>query len=131
MKMPLLNKIYGLDEKVYYIYMPGTTHYDEDKFGNPRYVYDYEYLDENFNRFVMQTTKDHAEEVADKLRKTGRDVIVGPHTPEKEDKNGDYVPYSDSRIAGIWERPTKEQLDTYTEIVKRDIKEIELKKQLA
>lgn len=131
MSMPLLNETYGLDGKKYYIYVPGTTHYDEDRFGNPKYVYDMYYLDSKFNKFIMQTDKDDIEKFADKYKKAGNDVFVGPHAPETEDINGDYVPFTNPNLRGIWERPTKEQLLTYKEIIKRDREEEKNIKKLA
>ena len=51
-KIPFMDKIYSRDDKDFYIYVPGTTHLEEDKFGNPRYVYDRFYLDNNFNKYL-------------------------------------------------------------------------------
>lgn len=131
MKMPLLNETYGLDSKKYYIYMPGTTHYDEDRFGNPMYAYDMYYLDSKFNKFIMQYDEDGIEEFVNKFKDAGKDVFVGPHAPETEDVNGDYVPFKNPKLKGIWERPTKEELDTYKAIIKGDREEEKKVKKLA
>lgn len=123
--MPIINKISSLDNKDYYIYMPGTTHYDEDRFGNPIYVKDYYYLDEKFNKFIMQCDKSNVEEFVTKLKETGRNVVVGEHAPLKETRHGDFVLYTNPNIKGIWERPTKEQLLNYKKILEeQEIKNV-------
>ena len=125
--MPILNKIYSMDEKEYYIYIPGTTHYDEDRFGNPIYVKDYYYLDCNFNKFVMQCDSNSAKDFADKLIKSGKDVIIGSCAPFTETKHGDIVPYSNPNIKGIWEKPTVDQLTKYRTILNAAKKTLEMK----
>ena len=49
------------DGKQFFIYFDGTTHYDEDQYGRPVERENFEYLDENFNKFVLngdfETTK--------------------------------------------------------------------------
>lgn len=50
--IPFIEKIYSRDDKDFYIYVPGTTHLEADRFGNPRYVYDRYYLDNNFNKYL-------------------------------------------------------------------------------
>ena len=115
--MPIINKIYSIEEKEYYIYIPGTTHYDEDRFGNPVFVKDYYYLDEEFNRLVMQCDISNVNEFADKFLSDGKDVVVGSCAPFYETRHGDFTPYSNPNVKGIWERPTKEQLLKYRTIL--------------
>ena len=50
--IPFIEKIYSRDDKDFYIYIPGTTHLEKDKFGNPTFVYDKYYLDSDFNKFL-------------------------------------------------------------------------------
>ena len=50
--IPFIEKIYSRDDKDFYIYVPGTTHLEADRFGNPRYVYDRYYLDNEFNKYL-------------------------------------------------------------------------------
>jgi hypothetical protein len=54
-KIPFMDKIFTRDDKEYYVYVPGTTHLEEDRFGNPRYVYDYYYLDSDFNKCMAKS----------------------------------------------------------------------------
>lgn len=115
--MPIINKIYSLEEKEYYIYIPGTTHYDEDRFGNPIYVKDYYYLDDKFNKFIGQFSKENAKEYADRLIDEGRDVLVGDHAPLIETRYGTFEQFSNPEIKGIWERPSEEQLLKYKDII--------------
>lgn len=112
-----LNEFYSLDEKKYYLFIPGTTHYDENKFGNPVYVPDFYYLDEKFNRFLGNRNTKDVEEYVKKLNKKGLDVFVGPHSPEKEDQNGDFIPYQDPNLKGVWKRPTNVEVEIYNNIL--------------
>lgn len=128
--MPILNSVYSLDEKKYFIFMPGTTHYDEDNFGNPIYVKDYYYLDSEFRKLIRQCGKENAEEYADKLKKEGKKVIVGDHAPLVETKYGTFVPYSNPDIKGIWEDPTKEQLQLYKRVLEDDGAQYQIVKKL-
>ena len=50
--IPFIEKIYSRDDKDFFIYIPGTTHLEEDRFGKPIYVYDRFYLDNNFNKYL-------------------------------------------------------------------------------
>ena len=51
-KIPFMDRYQARDEKEYYVYIPGTTHYKNDEHGNPRYVYDRYYLDNEFNKYL-------------------------------------------------------------------------------
>lgn len=124
----MLNEIYSLDEKKYYIYYPGSTHYDEDKFGNPVYVPDFYYLDENFNKFIGNRSVETADKYAEELTKHGKDVFVGPCSPEIEDENGEFIPYSNPNVKGIWKRSTNVEIEIYKEILKKQQEENKTRK---
>ena len=108
-KIPFMDKIYSRDDKEYYVYVPGTTHYTSDTFGNPKYVYDYYFLDSEFNKFIGEFDSDRVDKVATELIKSGRDVVVGECAPSEDPKPSK---------KGIWERPTEKQLEKYQEILK-------------
>lgn len=54
-KIPFMDKVYSGEDKDYYIFIPGTTHFALDDLGNPRYVYDRYYLDDKFNRYTGES----------------------------------------------------------------------------
>lgn len=124
--MEKLIPISSVDNKKYYLFRPGTTHYDENCFGNPTFVYDFYYLDENFNKHVADRNKDDIEVYASELIKKGLDVVIGPHAPEVEDKHGDFVPNTNPNTLGIWQRPSVKQLEEYKDILSEQSKTMKL-----
>ena len=123
-------EIYSMEGKKFYIFMPGSTHYDENRFGNPVYKLDSYYLDEDFNKFIGNRNKNDIQKYAAELEKAGRKVVVGDHSPEIEDRYGDFVPNENPNTMGVWERPTKEQLEEYKSIIEKQ-NEKSLQKKLA
>lgn len=122
--MPIMTKIYSIDEKVYYIYVPGTEHLSVDKFGNPTFKKDpWCYLDADFNKFVLNISNERADEYAKEQQKLGKNYISGPRSPETIDEKGDFVPNTNDE-SGIWERPTPEQIHTYRTILNKQEKKL-------
>ena len=113
-KIPFMDKFQARDEKEYYVYIPGTTHYKSDEHGNPRYVYDCYYLDDNFNKFIKDFDSEIVHVVAAEFIKSGRDVIVGNCDPDKPN----------SSKKGIWEKPTDEEIDNYKRILEGQTEKI-------
>ena len=96
----------------------------KDKFGNPIFKKDpWCYLDAEFNKFINSISNERAEEYAEEQRKLGKNYIAGPRSPETIDENGDFVPNTKDE-AGIWERPTAEQVNIYRNILKKQEKKL-------
>lgn len=115
---PIMNEIYSLDEKKFYIFIPGSEHLDQNYVGRNVFVKDFYYLDENFNKFIGNRRTDMVESEAKRLEELGFDVFVGPCSPEIEDENGDFVPNESKDTKGIWQKATKEELAKYRSIIK-------------
>lgn len=116
-KIPFMDRYQARDEKEYYVYIPGTTHYKNDEHGNPRYVYDCYYLDNSFNKFIKDFDSNYVNIVAAEFIKSGRDVIVGACDPDEPN----------SSRKGIWERPTEDEVNNYKRILESQ-KEKQVKK---
>lgn len=100
--------------KQYYIHFASKLHVDENRRGELIEVETFDYLDENFNRFIINISNDRVEHFAkvigEKAKEQGREIFVGAHSPEIEDVNGDYVPNTDPNTVGIWEKATNAEL---------------------
>ena len=107
----------------YFIYFEGTTHYDEDNFGRPIERENVEYLDENFNKWIINVGKDSIDLFLNKFKSDGLDVFVGTHSPETEDVHGNNVPNTNPNTVGIWEKAKKEDLTKYQRILAKQNKE--------
>ena len=117
--------------KQYFLYYTGNIYGDEDANGKLIEKEEVIYLDENFNKFMMNVKKDKAGAVAVSGRKIGYDAFVGPHSPEIETirevqgPNGKkvfkevYVPNTDKTTAGIWEKASKDELLKYHRILEK------------
>jgi hypothetical protein len=124
--MPIMTKIYSVENEVYYVYIPGTEHLSKDRFGNPVFKKDpWCYLDSKFNKFINSVSKERAESFAEEQRKLGKDYIVGPRAPETIDVNGDFVPNTKDEL-GIWERPTEDQINYFNSLLNKQTKKLEL-----
>ena len=109
--------------KQYFIYFEGTTHYDEDRFGRPIESENFTYLDENFNKWILNIDKNNTEEYIKRFKSDGLDVFVGTHSPETENMYGEYVPNTNPDTVGIWKKATKEDLTKYQRILAKQNKE--------
>lgn len=120
----IIKEVYTKDEtKTFYQYEPGTESLDENYVGRTVYVKDFVFLDENFNKFIGNRNKNDIIGFYEELTKAGRNVIIGDHSPEIEDRYGDYVLNENPNTLGIWERPTKEELENYKSIIERQKEE--------
>ena len=116
-------EIYSLEGEKFYIYRPGSTHYDENHFGNPVYKLDSYYLDQEFNKFIGNRNKNDIQKYASELKEAGKDVVIGPHSPEIEDQYGDFIPNENPNTLGIWERATEKDLEKYRKIIQKQQQE--------
>jgi len=108
----------------FYIHFFGTTHYDEDQYGRPIERENFEYLDDHFNKFVLNGDPDTMKEFQSKIaERTGKWCFVGPHSPEIETVDGKYVPNTKSNTYGLWEKASKEDLKNYYRILEQQNKE--------
>lgn len=109
--------------KQYYIHFTSKIHGDENYRGKFIEALTFEYLDENFNKFIINVSKDSAEHysnvIGEKAKENGREVFIGAHSPEIEDVNGDYVPNIDSNTVGIWEKATPTEIAFYKSMIDR------------
>lgn len=122
-----LISITGADGKNYFIYFTGTTHYDEDNFGRPVERENFQYLDENFNRWIFDGKREdigrHYSVIDKMARQKGRTVFVGPHAPETETVDGDYVPNENDTTLGIWEKAEREEILKFKSLLIKQNKE--------
>lgn len=107
------------EDKQFYIYFTGDTSYDEDEFGRPVEKEKVEYLDENFNKFIMNGSKNLIVDQYARATSRGFNVLIGPHSPEIETIEGKFVPNTDTKTIGLWEKATKEDLFKYQNILIR------------
>ena len=75
-KIPFMDKVFSGEDKEYYLYVPGTTHLESDRFGNQRYVYDRYYLDENFNKYTGKYVPWLDEDSNEKWKKSTEDELI-------------------------------------------------------
>ncbi len=118
--------------KNYYIYFTSELQYDENIFGKPIQSEVFYYLDENFNKFILNVSKEDAKQYSEIMKKNaeqyGRQVFVGSHSPEIEDIHGDYVPHTNPNVVGIWEKANKEEIEKYQKILaKQNSEKLEVK----
>lgn len=112
------------EDKQFYIYFKGTTHYDEDNFGRPIERENFDYLDENFNRFILNGSFDTVREFRiTELKKGNTRLFIGPKSPETENADGKYVPNTRPDLYGLWEKASKEDLLKYQRILEQQNKE--------
>lgn len=112
------------DGKQFFIYFDGTTHYDEDQYGRPVERENFEYLDENFNKFVLNGDFETIRKFQGKLfMETNRWHFAGPASPEIETADGKYVPNTDSSLIGLWALASEEELLKYRRILEQQNRE--------
>lgn len=111
------------EDKNYFIYFTPETHADENNRGHLIEAETFYYLDEEFNKFVMNVSKVNSKHFASVIAKQaaakGREIFVGAHSPEIVDVHGDYVPNTNPKTVGIWEKASKEELERYKTILAR------------
>ena len=64
----------------------------------------------------------------EELNKHGKDVFVGPCSPEIEDENGEFIPYSNPNVKGIWKKSTNVEVEIYKGILKKQQEENKTRK---
>ena len=113
--------------KTYFIYFTGELQYDENIFGKPIQSEVFYYLDEDFNKLVLNISKEDAEHYVGIMQKNaelyGRELFVGSHSPEIEDVHGDYVPNTNPNTVGIWRVSTREEKSNYIRILQKQSEE--------
>lgn len=107
-----IKKIYSLEGETFYLYFDGKDHYDE-KNGKEISAPNFYYLDKDFNVFMGNFNKDAIGTHLLKFIKKGVNVKSGPHSPEIEDENGDYVSNTNKDTLGIWRITTPEEKNKY------------------
>ena len=110
--------------KDFFIYFTGETYLDEDRYGRRIEREIVHYLDEDFNRFVMNGSRPFIlkKYIHDKLSGPCN-YVLGPHSPEIENKDGVLVPNTSSYTIGLWEKPSMHELNKYREILAKQIEE--------
>ena len=122
------------ENKLFFIYFDGTTHYDEDFNGNKIEKENAVYLDENLNTFVMNVDKSYSKDMLDHFLESNIPAFIGPHSPEIEQvrrvrENGKsilkevMIPNENPNTVGIWRLSTKEEKLKYTNLLLKQNKE--------
>ena len=107
----------------FYIYFTGTTHYDENSKGEKVEREDFYYLDEHFNRFIMNGSRSSIMEEHVISTFKGCDVIMGSHSPEIETVDGKYIPNTNKDTWGLWKKATRSDLYKYHDILNKQSRE--------